>query len=170
MGMEAGLYSFIEVARAVRVVQAGFDETIINGMSTMNTWVRIENRDGQLRDIHLTGAEPLVCGTAEGVTAHVVYQFERAQEQLDALRALLTKQDEEECYKILAVQWRKNRKRIECWEALCVEVNEEGVVFSRNLKNGIIDPKKTVHYTMFSDKIGDSVTEMIEAYKTKFGA
>lgn len=54
--------------------------------------VRIETTNGELKDVYLNGAQPLIGGTAEEVTAHIETQFNRAQEMLDETRQLLTQQ------------------------------------------------------------------------------
>jgi hypothetical protein len=43
LGNEAWLYSMIEVARAKKVLQWGFDETSIEGTPTLNQWVLVPN-------------------------------------------------------------------------------------------------------------------------------
>lgn len=73
-------------------------------------------------------------------------------------------------YKILEIQWRKNGREPECWQALCVEVDRDGVVFEECLQQGgVIIPRMKVHYTIDCDKVGDSVKEIIAAYKQQLG-
>jgi hypothetical protein len=43
LGNEAWLYSMLEVARAKKVLQWGFDETSIEGTPTLNQWVLVPN-------------------------------------------------------------------------------------------------------------------------------
>jgi hypothetical protein len=43
LGNEAWLYAMIELARAEKVLQWGFDETSIDGTPTLNQWVLIPN-------------------------------------------------------------------------------------------------------------------------------
>ncbi len=43
LGNEAWLYAMIELTRAEKVLQWGFDETSIDGTPTLNQWVLIPN-------------------------------------------------------------------------------------------------------------------------------
>jgi len=42
MGNESIVYSFMAIARCSKVYQWGFDETSLNGKSTLNQWCRIQ--------------------------------------------------------------------------------------------------------------------------------
>lgn len=76
--------------------------------------------------------------------------------------------DCDEYYKILEIQWRKNLGK-ECWQALCVEVDSDGVICEECLQGDVIKPKMKVHYTIECNKAGDSVKEMIAEYKQQLG-
>jgi len=80
-----------KIARAQEIEQCGFDETGLRSRSTCNIWVRIRNENGVVEVAHLGCFKHLIGGTAEEVATHVELQFQRANEQIDALRAELVK-------------------------------------------------------------------------------
>jgi hypothetical protein len=45
LAMEAWTYAMIQVARAPTILQWGFDETKLDGISTMNQWVLVQDGD-----------------------------------------------------------------------------------------------------------------------------
>ncbi len=45
LGLEAWTYAMIRVARARTILQWGFDETKLDGVSTMNQWVLLQEGD-----------------------------------------------------------------------------------------------------------------------------
>ena len=56
MGNESLLYSFLRIAKCEEVVQWGFDETSLNGVSTMNQWCRIkEGEEYKIVTLECTG-------------------------------------------------------------------------------------------------------------------
>ncbi len=42
LGLESYIYSFMEIAGAARVLQWGFDETTLDGVSVLNQWAMLE--------------------------------------------------------------------------------------------------------------------------------
>jgi len=91
LGLESELCACRKIARAQEIEQCGFDETGLRSRSTCNIWVRIRNENGVVEVAHLGCFKHLIGGTAEEVAAHVELQFQRANEQIDALRAELVK-------------------------------------------------------------------------------
>ena len=85
LGLESYLYTLSRIAKCDRVLQYGFDETSLDGVATLNQWVRIKEGD----DSHIVTLECaglLVGSTASKVAAHVRIQWERGQEAIAMLR------------------------------------------------------------------------------------
>ena len=76
LGMESYLYTRTRIAKCDRVLQWGFDETSLDGVATMNQWVRIKEGD----DLHIVTLECvglLVGSTASKVAEHVRIFWQR---------------------------------------------------------------------------------------------
>ncbi len=43
LGLESYLYSFMRIAGASRIIQWGFDETTLDGVSCLNQWAMLES-------------------------------------------------------------------------------------------------------------------------------
>ena len=48
VGDQASCFAWIAASQAPEILQAGFDETQVDGVSTMNIWIRIKNKDGEV--------------------------------------------------------------------------------------------------------------------------
>jgi hypothetical protein len=80
LGLESYLYSFMRIAGASRVIQWGFDETTLDGVSVLNQWAMLEfpvegssggEGGSSVTIVTLECAGVLPCGTAAEVVAHV---------------------------------------------------------------------------------------------------
>lgn len=89
LGVQAELYTYMKIAAAAELLQMGFDETKIDGQSTLNIWIMILNQDGTKEVCFLECAGVLVGGTADEVATHIEHKFEAAAEDLEKLRELL---------------------------------------------------------------------------------
>ena len=70
MGLESLVFTFIRLAKAERVDQWGFDETSLDGVSTLNQWCRIvEGNETVVLTIECAGLLP--GSTSSQVTKHV---------------------------------------------------------------------------------------------------
>ena len=85
LGLESYLYTLSRLAKCERVLQWGFDETSLDGVATLNQWVRIKEGD-DLHIVTLECAGLLVGSTASKVAAHVRLHWERGQEAIAMLR------------------------------------------------------------------------------------
>ena len=90
MGLESWIHAHLKLAKADFVRQFGFDETEINGVSTMNQWVLIET-GGELEMITLEAGGVLSGGTSEESIAHFRKTWERGQEAVALVREALGK-------------------------------------------------------------------------------
>ncbi len=88
LGLESYLYTLMRIAKCERILQWGFDETSLDGVSTMNRWVRIEEA-GELHVVTLECAGLLTGGTARKVGEHVRVFWERGQQAMTMLREQL---------------------------------------------------------------------------------
>ncbi len=84
-GMESYLYALTRIAKCERVLQWGFDETSLDGVATMNQWVRIKEGD-DLHIVTLECAGPLVGSTASKVAEHVRLFWQQGHEALSIVR------------------------------------------------------------------------------------
>jgi hypothetical protein len=87
LGNEAWLYSMVELAGAEFVHQWGFDETAIDGTSTLNQWTLIPQEGGKppkLITMECTGL--LIGSTALEICEHVKKSWQRGQMAIDLLR------------------------------------------------------------------------------------
>jgi hypothetical protein len=88
LGLESYLYTLMRIAKCERILQWGFDETSLDGVSTMNQWVRIEEA-GELHVVTLECAGLLTGGTARKVGEHVRVFWQRGQQAITMLREQL---------------------------------------------------------------------------------
>jgi hypothetical protein len=88
LGLESYLYTLMRIAKCERVLQWGFDETSLDGVATLNQWVRIEEA-GDVHVLTLKCAGLLTGGTALKVGQHVKVFWQRGQEAMNMLRELL---------------------------------------------------------------------------------
>ena len=85
LGMESHLYNLTRISKCDRVLQWGFDETSLDGVATLNQWVRIQEGE----DLHTLTLE---CGgllpgsTANKVALHVRLFWQRGEEAITMLR------------------------------------------------------------------------------------
>jgi hypothetical protein len=80
LGLESYLYSFMRIAGASRVLQWGFDETTLDGVSVLNQWAMLEfpleDEDGGdgghgVTIVTLECAGVLPCDLAAEVVQHI---------------------------------------------------------------------------------------------------
>ena len=88
LGLESYLYTLMRIAKCERVLQWGFDETSLDGIGTLNQWVRIEEA-GDVHVLTLECAGLLSGGTASKVGEHVKVFWERGRVAMSMLRELL---------------------------------------------------------------------------------
>jgi hypothetical protein len=78
----------MRIAKCERVLQWGFDETSLDGIGTLNQWVRIEEA-GEVEVLTLECAGLLTGGTAHKVGEHVKVFWQRGQQAMTMLREVL---------------------------------------------------------------------------------
>ena len=88
LGLESYLYTLMRIAKCERILQWGFDETSLDGIGTLNQWVRIEEA-GDVHVLTLECAGLLSGGTASKVGEHVKVFWERGRVAMSMLRELL---------------------------------------------------------------------------------
>ena len=102
LGLESYLYGFMRIAAAERIIQWGFDETTLDGVSCLNQWALLEfgveegSGEGTVQGhtvVTLECAGVVPGGTADEIVAHIEKAWERGQAAVDALRAELTFED-----------------------------------------------------------------------------
>jgi hypothetical protein len=75
LGLESYLYTLMRIAKCERVLQWGFDETSLDGIGTLNQWVRIEEL-GEVHVLTFECAGLLTEGTALKVEEHVKVPYD----------------------------------------------------------------------------------------------
>jgi hypothetical protein len=85
LGLESYLYTLTRIAKSDRVLQWGFDETSLDGVATLNQWVRIKEGD-DLHIVTLECAGLLVGSTASKVAEHVRLFWQHGQEAITMVR------------------------------------------------------------------------------------
>jgi hypothetical protein len=106
LGIASYLYSFMRIAGASRIVQWGFDESTLDGVSCLNQWALLqfpvmagvgggEVQDG-LTVVTLECAGVLPNGESAAVVRHIELAWERGREAVDALRAMLSPEERDE--------------------------------------------------------------------------
>ena len=87
LGNEAWLYGMIEVSRATKCLQHGFDETSLDGTPTLNQWVLLESALGlPPRVVTLQCAGLLVGSKATEICAHIEGAWALGQQAIGILR------------------------------------------------------------------------------------
>jgi hypothetical protein len=76
------------IAKCERVLQWGFDETSLDGIGTLNQWVRIEEV-GEVHVLTLECEGLLTGGTAQKVGEHVKVFWQRGQLAMTMLREVM---------------------------------------------------------------------------------
>jgi hypothetical protein len=89
LGYEAWTYAMIRVSRAQTILQWGFDETKLDGVSTMNQWVLLQEGDHAPEVVTIEAAGLTVGGTAERTAEHVRKSWALGQEAVLRVRAEL---------------------------------------------------------------------------------
>jgi hypothetical protein len=75
LGCEAWLYAMIRVARSQKILQWGFDETKLDGISTINQWVLLNDNANGPEVVTFEAAGLLVGGTAAQIAEHVRHSW-----------------------------------------------------------------------------------------------
>ncbi len=78
----------MRIAKCERVLQWGFDETSLDGIGTLNQWVRIEEQ-GEMHVLTLECAGLLTGDTALKVGEHVKVFWQRGQQAMTMLREVM---------------------------------------------------------------------------------
>jgi hypothetical protein len=78
--------AWLKIAKADRARQYGFDETKIDGQSTLNQWCLIDTEEGKAEVVTVEAAGILVGGTAREIVAHVKKTWKRGQETIALIR------------------------------------------------------------------------------------
>ena len=97
LGLESYLYSFMRIAGASRVIQWGFDETTLDGVSVLNQWAMLEFPvEGSGGGVGQSGVTivTLECAGVLPCVLHVDKSWARGQSSIEALRAELSPEDE----------------------------------------------------------------------------
>ena len=105
LGIESYLYSFMRIAGASRVVQWGFDESTLDGVSCLNQWALLEfpvvgegggEAQAGLTVVTLECAGVLPNGESAAVVRHIELAWERGRDAVEALRATLEPEERDE--------------------------------------------------------------------------
>jgi hypothetical protein len=86
LGFEAWTYAMIEVARAAKILQWGFDETKLDGVSTINQWVLLQKEDKPPEIVTIEAAGLIVGGTAKQIAEHVRKSWDLGQQAVVLVR------------------------------------------------------------------------------------
>ncbi len=86
LAMEAWAYAMIRVARAPSILQWGFDETKLDGISTMNQWVLVQESDYPPEIVTIEAAGLMVGETTRQVAEHVRKVWDLGQQACLLLR------------------------------------------------------------------------------------
>jgi hypothetical protein len=89
LGYEAWTYAMIRVARAKTILQWGFDETKLDGVSTMNQWVLLQEEDNAPKVVTFEAAGLTVGETAQRTAEHVRKTWELGQQAVLLVRVEL---------------------------------------------------------------------------------
>jgi hypothetical protein len=71
LGNEAWTYAMLRVSGAEKILQWGFDETKLDGVSTMNQWVLLQEGENAPEIVTIEAAGLTVGGTAQALAEHV---------------------------------------------------------------------------------------------------
>jgi hypothetical protein len=86
LGNEAWTYAMIRVAGAEKILQWGFDETKLDGVSTMNQWVLLQAGENAPELLTIEAAGLTVGGTAQDLADHVENSWEIGQQAVMLVR------------------------------------------------------------------------------------
>jgi hypothetical protein len=89
LGNEAWTYAMIRLAGAEKILQWGFDETKLDGVSTMNQWVLLQEGDNPPEVLTIQVAGLTIGGTAQETAEHVAKSWELGQEAVLLVRNAL---------------------------------------------------------------------------------
>ena len=89
LGCEAWTYAMIRVARSPKILQWGFDETKLDGISTINQWVLLNDNANGPEVVTFEAAGLLVGGTAAQIAEHVRHSWNVGQEDVAMVREAL---------------------------------------------------------------------------------
>jgi hypothetical protein len=89
LGNEAWTYAMIRLAGAEKILQWGFDETKLDGVSTMNQWVLLQEGDKPPEVLSIQVAGLTIGGTAQETAEHVAKSWELGQEAVLLVRHAL---------------------------------------------------------------------------------
>jgi hypothetical protein len=89
LGNEAWTYAMIRVAAAERILQWGFDEAKLAGVSTMNQWVLLQEGDNPPEVVTIQVAGLTIGGTAQETAEHVARSWQVGQEAVMLVRNAL---------------------------------------------------------------------------------
>ena len=89
LGNEAWTYAMIRVAGAAKILQWGFDETKLDGVSTMNQWVLLQDGDNPPEVLTIQVAGLTIEGTAHETAEHVGNRWHLGQEAVMLARNAL---------------------------------------------------------------------------------
>ena len=86
LGNEAWTYAMIQIAGADKILQWGFDETKLDGVSTMNQWVLLQQGNNAPEIVTMEAAGLTVGGTAPELAEHVANSWETGQRAVELVR------------------------------------------------------------------------------------
>jgi hypothetical protein len=86
LGNEAWTYAMIQIAGAEKILQWGFDETKLDGVSTMNQWVLLQQGNNAPEIVTMEAAGLTVGGTAPELAEHVAKSWETGQRAVELVR------------------------------------------------------------------------------------
>jgi hypothetical protein len=89
LGFEAWTYAMLRVARATKIYQWGFDETKLDGVSTINQWVLLQDGCNQPEVVTIKAAGLIVGGTAVQIAEYVRRSWDLGQQGVGMVRAEL---------------------------------------------------------------------------------
>jgi hypothetical protein len=89
LGYEAWTYAMIRVVRAHTILQWVFDETKLDGVSTMNQWVLLQEGDNAPEVVTIEAAGLTVGGTAKQTAEHVQKSWDLGQQAVLRVHAEL---------------------------------------------------------------------------------
>jgi hypothetical protein len=89
LGNEAWTYAMIRVAGAKKILQWGFDETKLDGVSTMNQWVLLQEGENAPELVTIEAAGLTVGGTSQDLADHVANSWDIGQQAVMLVRKAL---------------------------------------------------------------------------------
>ena len=89
LGNEAWTYAMIRVAGAEKILQWGVDETKLDGVSTMNQWVLLQEEENAPEIVTIEAAGLTVGGTSQDLADHVATSWDIGQQAVALVRDAL---------------------------------------------------------------------------------